>query len=55
MIFVIKMISHLFDYIVYVKLNGLKMSFGIGVSIQCFVFAHFIVTSNVLTMTNENH
>ena len=56
---------NLFDrkiYIIYVKLNGLKINLKIGVSIQCFddvrnkfISANCIVTWNVLTGTDENH
>ena len=42
----------------YVKLNGLKMSSEIEVSIQCFwqrfLLAQCIVASNVLTVTDKN-
>ena len=46
----------------YVKLNGLKMSFEIGVSVDYFfktsainfIFGQCIVTVNVLTVTDDN-
>ena len=48
----------------YVKLNGLKMRFEIGVSVEYFFqnvrhkvfieFAQCIVTVNVLTLTDDN-
>ena len=46
----------------YVKLNGLNMSFEIGVSVDYFfktsainfIFAQCIVTVNVLTVTDDN-
>ena len=49
-------------YIHCVNTSGLKLNFEKGISIQCFdnvrnklVSAHCTVTSNVLTVTDENH